>query len=122
MRMQEILILLLIGLVGGFFGGTLGLGGGAIIVPALVMFMGMSQHEAQGTSLGMMVLPVAAAAAFNYYQKGYINTKYVFVIMIAFVVGGYLGSLLSVHLPANILKKLFGVFLILIALKMIFSK
>lgn len=120
--MSEVFVLLLIGLTAGLFGGALGLGGGAIMVPALVLFMGMSQHEAQGTSLGMMVFPVAIAGAYNYYKEGYINIKYVFIIMAAFVIGGYLGSLISVHLPAKILRKIFGIFLIFVALKMIFSK
>jgi hypothetical protein len=122
MSLPEIIILIVIGLLAGFTGSAFGLGGGIIIVPALVFFMGFSQHQAQGTSLGVLVFPVALLGAYNYYKAGYINTKFVVVLALAFVVGSYLGSLMSISIPEKLLKKLFGFFILLVSLKMIFDK
>lgn len=122
MSLVELIILLLIGLLAGFTGGSLGLGGGIIIVPALVFIMGFSQHQAQGTSLAVIVFPVALLGAYNYYRAGFVNMKYVLILAIAFVVGSYLGSLMSISLPEKILKKVFGFALLALSLKMIFNK
>lgn len=122
MDYTQFVLLLLIGLFGGVLSGTLGVGGGIIIVPALVFVMGMSQHQAQGTSLAMMLAPIGLLAAINYYKSGYINVKYALVMMLAFVVGAYVGSLLSVNIPEKILRKIFGVFMLLASLKMILGK
>ncbi len=122
MPVNDIIILIIIGVFAGFLSGSMGIGGGIIIVPALIFFFGISQHEAQGTSLGILVFPVAIAGAYNYYKEGYINTKFVFIILFAFLVGGYFGSLLSVNLPDKVLKKVFGILILLIGIKMVFSK
>ncbi len=122
MNLPEIIILIVIGLLAGLTGSAFGLGGGIIIVPALVFFMGFSQHQAQGTSLGVLVFPVALLGAYNYYKAGYINVKFVVVLALAFVVGSYLGSLMSISIPEKLLKKLFGFFILLVSLKMIFDK
>ncbi len=122
MSLNEILILLLIGLLAGTVGGSLGVGGGVVIVPALVFFFGFSQHSAQGTSLAVLMFPVAVIGAYNYYKHGYVHIKYAIILVLAFAVGQYLGSLLSVHLPAKLLRTVFGVFIILVGLKMILSK
>lgn len=122
MSLPEVITLLLIGLVAGFTGAAFGLGGGIIIVPALVIFMGFTQHQAQGTSLGVLVFPVALLGAYNYYKSGFINVKFIFILAIAFVIGSYLGSLFSISLPEKLLKKLFGIFILLISLKIIFEK
>ncbi|MDX9770347.1 MAG: sulfite exporter TauE/SafE family protein [Tenuifilaceae bacterium] len=122
MSLVELVILLVIGLLAGFTGGSLGLGGGIIIVPALVFIMGFSQHQAQGTSLAVIVFPVAFLGAYNYYRSGFVNIKYVLVLAVAFVVGSYLGSLMSINLPEKILKKVFGFALLALSLKMIFNK
>lgn len=122
MSLSELIILLVIGLLAGFTGGSLGLGGGIIIVPALVFIMGFTQHQAQGTSLAVIVFPVAFLGAFNYYRSGYVNIKYVLVLAVAFFVGSYLGSLMSINMPEKILKKVFGFALLALSLKMIFNK
>jgi hypothetical protein len=122
MSLTEIFILIAIGLMAGFTGGALGLGGGIVIVPALVFIMGLSQHQAQGTSLAVIVFPVALLGAYNYYKSGYVNIKFVVILAVAFFVGSYLGSLMSINLPEKILKKVFGFTILLLSLKMIFDK
>ncbi|MDX9847745.1 MAG: sulfite exporter TauE/SafE family protein [Tenuifilaceae bacterium] len=122
MSLNEILILIVIGLLAGFTGGSLGLGGGIIIVPALVLIMGFSQHQAQGTSLAVIVFPVAILGAYNYYKSGYVNLKFVVILALAFFIGSYLGSLMSINLPAKLLKKIFGFAILVLSLKMIFDK
>jgi uncharacterized membrane protein YfcA len=111
-----------IGLSAGLIAGALGVGGGIIIVPALVFIFGMSQHHAQGTSLAVLLLPVGILAVMNYYRKGYVNFKYALILMIAFVLGSYFGSLFSIGLPDSTLKKLFGVLMLGVGLRMIFGK
>jgi uncharacterized membrane protein YfcA len=117
--MQNIIILLIIGLAAGMVSGSLGVGGGVVIVPALIFFYGMTQQEAQGTSLGLLALPVVIAGAYNYYKGGYINIKFVLILAIAFVVGSYFGSMLAVNISGKTLQKIFAGFMILVALKML---
>lgn len=122
MSISTLIILVIVGLFAGFAGGALGLGGGIIIVPALVFIMGFTQHQAQGTSLAVIVFPVAFLGALNYYKAGYVNFKFVIVLALAFIIGSYLGSLMSISLPEKILKKVFGFTILLLSLKMIFEK
>ena len=119
MTVQIVVILIIIGLCAGMLSGMVGVGGGIIVVPALVYFLGFSQHEAQGTSLGLLLLPVGILAALNYYNRGYIDIKVVAIMCLAFVIGGWLGSKLSLALPEQIVKKVFGVILIYTAFKML---
>jgi uncharacterized membrane protein YfcA len=118
--MNEIVILVLIGVVAGAFSGMFGIGGGLIMVPAMVFFLAMSQHAAQGTSLGVLVVPVAAVAAYNYYQQGALNIKFALIIAASFIVGGYFGSKISLGLSEVVLKRIFGVLMLLMAVKLIF--
>lgn len=97
-----------------------GIGGGLIMVPAMVFFLAMSQHSAQGTSLGVLVIPVAAAAAFNYYKEGQLNVKFALVIAVSFVIGGYFGSKVSLGLSELMLKRLFGLLMLAMAIRLIF--
>jgi len=122
MRVQEILLLLLIGLVAGIMAGGLGIGGGIIIVPAMVFLFGFTQHQAQGTSLAVLLFPVVSLGVWNYFKAGYVNFKFVFIIIIAFALGSFIGSYISVHLDAKILRRVFGVFLLLVSIKMILNK
>jgi uncharacterized membrane protein YfcA len=101
---------------------VIGFGGGIIIVPALVFIFGMTQHDAQGTSLAVLLFPVGALAVLNYYKKGYVNFKFALILIVAFVIGSYFGSLISISLPDNTLKKLFGVLMLIAGIKMIFGK
>jgi uncharacterized protein len=120
--MTTLIIMLCIGLAAGILSGMVGVGGGIIIVPALVYFMSMSQHEAQGTSLAVLLLPVGVFAVFNYYKAGYVDIKTTLVIASTFIVGGYIGSKISIGLDQNLVKKIFGGILFLVAIKMILGK
>ena len=119
MTAQLIIILVIIGLAAGMLSGLVGVGGGIIIVPALVFFLGFTQHEAQGTSLGLLLLPVGILAVMNYYNKGYIDVKVVLVMCLAFVVGGWLGSKLALSLSQEVIKKVFAIVLFYTAFKML---
>ncbi len=122
MNLTTILILVIIGLMAGVFGGMFGVGGAIIMIPALVYFLGVDQHTAQGTSVAIMLPPIGLFAAYNYYKAGQVNIWYAVIIAITFMVGGYFGSMIAVKLPENLMKKIFGILLILIAMRMIFSK
>lgn len=115
-----ILGLLLLGLVAGVFSGIVGIGGGIIMVPALVYIFGLSQHQAQGTSLGMLMLPVGILAVMQYYKQGFVDYKLVAFIAIGFVAGGYLGGKLAVTIPETLIKRIFALFMIAVAVKMLF--
>jgi uncharacterized protein len=116
------ILYLLIGLTAGIFSGVLGLGGGVIVVPALVFLCGMSQQTAQGTTLAMMIPPIGLLAAWTYYQKGFVDLKIAAIMCIAFFIGGFIGAKFAVNLSDAVLTKIFGVALLLISLKMIFAR
>jgi uncharacterized membrane protein YfcA len=120
MSTQTIVSVILVGLMAGVLSGLVGVGGGIIIVPALVLVLGFSQHQAIGTSLGILLLPAGIFAVISYYKNGYIDLKVVLFLFIGFLVGGWLGSKISLNLPEAVLKKIFAVVLILIAGKMLF--
>jgi uncharacterized membrane protein YfcA len=120
MTITTIVILLIIGLVAGMLSGMVGVGGGIIIVPALVYFLAFSQKSAQGTSLGILLLPVGILAVSQYYKQGHIDVNVVLMVSAGFLVGGYFGSKLAVVLPEQTLKKIFALMLILTAIKMLF--
>lgn len=123
MDINQILLLALTGLLAGFIAGGLGVGGGIVIVPALVFIFGMTQHQAQGTSLAVLAVPVGFLfAAFNYHKKGFINYKFALILIATFLIGSYLGSLISVNIPAKSLKKAFGVLMLIAGVKMILGK
>src|SRR4030042_589991 len=121
MSIHGIVILIIIGLSAGLIAGALGVGGAIIIVPALVFFFQMPQHMAQGTSLAILLFPVGLLAFLNYYEHGYVNFRVAIIVMLAFVICGYFGSLISVNLPAKTLKVLFGSLMLLAGMKMIFG-
>jgi uncharacterized membrane protein YfcA len=122
MTVTQALILILIGLIAGIFSGSLGVGGAIVVIPSLIFFLGLTQHQAQGTSLAFMIPPVTLLAVINYSKQGYVNWKYAVVLAIMFFIGAYIGSVISVSIPEKILKKLFGALLLFVAAKMIFSK
>lgn len=113
---------LALGAGAGVFSGFLGLGGGAVIIPALVYLFKFSQHQAQGTTLAMMIPPIGLLAAFKYYQAGNVKVKIAALMCLGFFLGGYLGAKFVHRIPEPILKKCFGVFLLFISLKMILGK
>jgi uncharacterized protein len=122
MDINTVLLLILIGVVAGILGGLLGIGGGIIMIPAMVFLMGFSQHEAIGTSLAVMLPPIGIFAAMNYYKAGQVNLKYALIIAVAFMAGSWLSSKFALSIPEISLKKIFSVLLVLIAIKMFFSK
>jgi len=115
-------ILVAIGLMAGIFGGIFGVGGAIVMIPAMVYFLGVDQHTAQGTSLAVMLPPIGLFAAYNYYKAGQVNIWYALIIAVSFMIGGYFGSRIALNLPEQLMRKIFAVFLILVALKLIFSK
>ena len=122
MSITTLLLLLAIGLITGAVAGMLGIGGALIMVPALVFIMGFSQHMAQGTSLAVMLPPIGIIAAYNYWKVGQVNIKFALILAAAFIVGSYFGSRFALNIPQPVLKKIFGVLLILVAAKMLLSK
>lgn len=117
-----IISLVIIGLLAGLLSGLVGVGGGIIMVPLLVLFLGFNQYQAQGTSLAVLAVPVTAVAVFNYYKAGYVNWKYALIIAIFFIIGSYFSSKLAVGLEQKTLKRIFSVFIIIIAGKMLLEK
>ncbi len=122
MNIENFIILVIIGLLAGIFSGLIGIGGGVIIIPALVFFLGFSPHLAQGTSLAIMIPPIGLLAVYQYYKSGNINWTAAIIIAISFFIGGYFGAKYSLRIPQDIIKKVFAVFLVLFAIKLFFNK
>lgn len=119
MTTQLIIILLLVGLFSGMLSGLVGVGGGIVIVPALVFLLGFTQQEAQGTSLGLLLLPIGILAVLNYYNKGLIDMKVVGIMAVSFIIGGWFGSKLAVSLSDVVVKRIFAIVLFYSAFKML---
>lgn len=122
MSVSMLLMLLLIGVVTGVMAGMLGIGGAIIMIPAMVFLLGFSQQMAQGTSLAVMLPPIGIFAAYNYWKAGHVNITFALILAGAFIVGSYFGSKIALNLPQTLLKKIFGILLLLVAAKMLFSK
>jgi uncharacterized protein len=120
MDVQTILIIIVIGIAAGMLGGLVGVGGGLIIVPSLVYFIGMSQKTAQGTSLGLIMLPVGILGVLTYYKQGHVDFKVVGLLAVGFLLGSFLGSKVALSLPQETVKKTFAVLMIIIAIKILF--
>jgi len=120
MGSQDLVTVILIGIAAGLLGGVLGLGGAIIIIPALVMILGFSQQMAQGTTLLMLVLPVGALAAMQYYKAGNVDVKTALVLAVSFFISAYFGAKFANSIPQDMLRKLFALLLIAIAVKMLF--
>ncbi|PYV31010.1 MAG: permease [Acidobacteria bacterium] len=120
--MAQIIGFLALGLFAGIISGLIGIGGGIVIVPTLVFLFHFSQHRAQGTTLALLVPPIGILAAWAYYRQGYVDLKVAALICAGFVIGGLLGAKVATSLSNAMLEKVFGVALLLIALKMILSK
>lgn len=122
MSVSTLLVLLLIGVVTGVMAGMLGIGGAIIMIPAMVFLLGFSQQMAQGTSLAVMLPPIGIFAAYNYWKAGHVNITFALILAGAFIVGSYFGSKIALNLPQTLLKKIFGILLLLVAAKMLFAK
>lgn len=119
--MQSILLLVL-GLVAGVASGLVGIGGGIIVVPALVFLFHLSQHQAQGTTLALLIPPIGLLAAWAYYQQGYVDLRIAALICVGFVFGGLVGAKLSLGISDHTLQRVFGVVLLIIGARMIFGE
>jgi uncharacterized membrane protein YfcA len=122
--MSVTLIVLLIGLVAGFAGGMFGLGGGAIMVPALVLILHLEQKLATGTSIAAQILPIGLLAAVVYYRQGNINIKWGLLLALGLIIGNLFGAMLAnqTFITNEMMKKMYGIFLILIAIRYLFWK
>lgn len=112
--------LLVIGFASGALSGLVGVGGGIIIVPALVYFLAFSQKAAQGTSLGILLLPVGILGVLQYYKQGQIDWRVVVIVSIGFLIGNFFGSKISLSLSDTTLKRIFALILIIVAIKILF--
>ena len=122
MTITTILILIVIGLLAGMLSGSVGIGGGLLMIPMLIFFLGLSQHAAQGTSLAVMLPPIGILAAMNYYKAGFVEWKFALIIATTFIIGGYFGAKFAVIVSPTVLKKIFGAVLLVAAIKMISGK
>lgn len=125
MTISTIITLIIIGLLAGVLSGLVGVGGGIIMVPLFVIFLGLTQHNAQGLSLAVMLPPVTFLAVYNYHQAGdggNIDWRIALTVSLLFIIGGFLGSKLALQIDQRILKKVFGVFMLIVAIKLIFTK
>lgn len=113
---------LLLGFLAGALSGLIGIGGGIIIVPALVILFGMSQHTAQGTTTALLVLPIGIVAAWTYYREGHVVIMAAALIALGFLAGSGLGARFAQSIPAPVLEKIFGGVLVLVGLKMIIGR
>lgn len=120
--MWIIFVLLVSGFLAGILSGMVGIGGGIILVPALVYFLGMTQHQAQGTTLAMFLMPIGILGVYNYYQAGHVDIKTALIVAITFVAGSYFGSKIAISVDQAAVKKIFGVTMLLVSLKMILGK
>ncbi|MEO6188674.1 MAG: sulfite exporter TauE/SafE family protein [Ginsengibacter sp.] len=120
MSTHVIVVLLLIGLAAGILGGLVGVGGGIVIVPALIYFLAFSQKAAQGTSLGILLLPIGILGVWQYYKAGYVDMRIVWLVAGGFLLGSYFGSKIALALPQETVKKTFAILMILVAFKMLF--
>jgi len=122
MSVSHLIILIIVGILSGMLAGVFGVGGAIIVIPALVFILGFSQHDAQGTSLAFMLPPVGILATWNLWKKSNVNWKIALIYTVTFVVGFDCGSHVSINMSDKLLRRLFGVLMILVAIKMIFSK
>ncbi|MGO9144778.1 MAG: TSUP family transporter [Desulfomonilia bacterium] len=116
------ILLFLLGITAGSLSGLIGIGGGVIIVPVLIFLFGLSQHQAQGTTLALLVPPIGILGAWVYYKQGYVDLRIAAVICIGFFLGSMFGAKLATSLSNILLQRIFGIALLLISLKMIFVK
>lgn len=120
MSAQTIILLVLIGLAAGVLSGLIGVSGGIIIVPALVLLFGFSQKEAQGTSLATLLLLIGLFSVYGYYQRGHFKISYAIIVALAFIVGSFVGSKFSFTLNEQKLKRIFAITIMLLSIRMLF--
>ena len=111
-----------IGVAAGILAGMVGIGGGIVVVPALIYFFGMDQHTAQGTSLAVLLPPTGLFAFLRYYQQGHVDLKMAALIVVGVLVGGWVGGAWAQQVSGPALRKGFAVFLAIVSVKMFFQK
>jgi uncharacterized membrane protein YfcA len=123
MNFEIAISLIAIGVLAGILSGFMGVGGGVVMIPLMMLLLGYDQHQAQGMSLAVLAVPVTFVAAYTYHKSGYpINWKFAVIVAVFFVVGGFLGSKLAVKIDQVILKKVFAIILLIVAIRLYFSK
>jgi len=123
MSLEIIISLIVIGVLAGMFSGFMGVGGGVVMIPLMIWFLGFNQHQAQGMSLAVLAIPVTFVAAYTYHKSGHtIDWKFAVIIAVCFILGGYLGSKLALKIDQLLLKRIFACVLVIAALKLFFSK
>ncbi len=120
--MGNISLYVFLGLTAGILSGVVGIGGGVLIVPALIFLFGFTQQQAQGTTLALLVPPIGILAAWTYYQQGFVDIKVASFIATGFILGSLYGARLAVGVSNTVLEKIFGITIILIGLKMVLGK
>ncbi len=120
--MTDLILYIAVGLTAGALSGLLGIGGGIIMVPLFIYFFGLSAHMAQGTTLALMVPPIGLLAALTYYKNGYVNFKIAAFVCIGFFIGGLFGARLANVISDDLLKKIFGIVMLVFSIKMILGK
>ncbi|WP_317038958.1 sulfite exporter TauE/SafE family protein [Urechidicola croceus] len=120
MTAATIILLIIIGLSAGILSGLVGVGGGIIMVPMFVIFLGLTQHNAQGMSLAVMLPPVTFLAVYNYHKAGEVDWKLALIASALFIIGGFIGSKLALKIDQLVLKKIFGFMMLIVAIKLIF--
>jgi uncharacterized protein len=119
--MGQIAIVLALGLAAGILGGFVGVGGGVLIVPVLVLLLGFDQHLAVGTSLGALLPPVGILGAYEYYKHGHLNITYALLLGMGLLLGGYIGAVYAVGMSGLTLRRIFAIFLLLTSLRMLYQ-
>ena len=120
MTITTILFLVLIGLCAGVLSGLVGVGGGILMVPMFILFLGLSQHNAQGMSLAVMLPPVTFLAVYNYHKAGDIDWRMALIVSAVFIIGGFFGSKIALKIDQLTLKRIFGVMMLIAAIKLMF--
>jgi uncharacterized membrane protein YfcA len=119
---DSIILYVLLGATAGVFSGLLGIGGGIILVPMLVLLVGLTQQQAQGTTLILLTAPFGLLAALTYYQSGYADLRIAAILGIGFFFGAFLGAKVATNVPNVVLQKVFGVALLVVAAYLLLSK
>ena len=125
MSVSTIIILIIVGLAAGILSGLVGVGGGIIMVPLFVFVLGLTQHNAQGLSLAVMLPPVTFFAVYNYHTAGAgnnIDWRIAVIVALLFFIGGFIGSKIALQIDKKMLKRVFGFFMLVVAIRLIFTK
>lgn len=120
MSITTVLLLLITGLLAGMLSSLVGVGGGLIVVPALILILGLDQKTAQGTSLALLMLPLGIGGVYVYNKTGNVRWPHAFIMACTFIIGSYLGAMVVKNINTLTVKRMFAVFMIVMAIKMLF--